>query len=81
MPLVSIITLAVIGGVVVFVVCRGLLCWYFKLNKIVEHLSGIYKVAVAIAGDRIIICPNKNCGVLNAANAGHCYLCGTTFPS
>ena len=31
--------------IVIFFVCRGLLLWYWKIDKIVEHLAGIeYKL-------------------------------------
>ena len=29
----------IIGGIILFLICRELICWYYKINKMVELLE------------------------------------------
>ena len=41
MPPSIIALLSIVGAVALFFVCRGLFCWYWKINKIVAFLESI----------------------------------------
>jgi len=39
MDLTGIIIITIIGVIIIFLICRELVCWYWKINKMVELIN------------------------------------------
>ena len=39
MDLTGIIIITIIGVILIFLICRELVCWYWKINKMVELIN------------------------------------------
>ena len=44
---------------IIFIVCRELLCWYYKINKMVSNQEEIIRLLKKIAGEDKITFENK----------------------
>lgn len=45
--------------VIIFIVCRELLCWYYKINKMVSNQEEIIRLLKKIAGEDKITSDDK----------------------
>ncbi|GKH21881.1 hypothetical protein CE91St9_34890 [Bacteroides thetaiotaomicron] len=45
--------------VIIFIICRELLCWYYKINKMVDNQKEIIRLLKKIAGEDKLASDNK----------------------
>lgn len=45
--------------VIIFIVCRELICWYYKINKMVSNQEEIIRLLKKIAGEDKLTSDNK----------------------
>jgi hypothetical protein len=90
------IAVGVVVLVVVFVISREFICWYFKINEIAETLKRIdYRLAVQagekpkpgetvnaikIEASALQTWTCPGCSVINAKSTEKCLVCGTAQP-
>ncbi len=60
----TIITVLCIS-ILVFIICRELVCWYWKLNRIVELLE---QIASQKGGEKIVIAPQPVKDIVDFSN-------------
>jgi hypothetical protein len=89
MGLVGIIILVIIGIIIVFLICREIVCWYWKINTLVELmteqnrlLSEIAKKSSSLSQENISSSGNNSVPVnRNYGDTWICKKCGEKNPN
>jgi hypothetical protein len=72
----AVIIISVVILVILFVLLRELMCWYWKINRIVDLLSDIKS---GMEPRDVYSCPN--CHKQTALSGDFCQSCGKPLPS